>query len=506
VLSSFLIAAIGVAALVAGISGAWSPCGFAMIETFTPQMCGGMRQRTIGVALFATGAIGASALLGAVLGWVGHGLPTTWTMTLLGVLALVGAARDFGLLRIPLPQRRGQVPESWRRHLPVMIWAPAYGVMLGLGVLTFQVVSTFWVVAGASIALGTPSTAAACFALFGLGRVLMVIVPPSFASSYSVAAVGIGPAMPAVRRVNGLLLVGVGLLALASSPAVGAAASGPIGTYLPSISGPTLGVVTGAGDGTQSVSIGNHTIIGATSPSVAGQLAAVVCTAGNAPCTAKGGVAVVNWSQWQLITPPCPPGTGTTPCPAPYYPNPDHPVIPGAIRPSLSPSGTQLAYIVANANGQTLYLQTLASGSTRAIAHVSAHDDISGPSLSNSYLAWAINRGLPGSSVVVMKLATRTRHTITTAVANTDIISPSIFGSSIGWIVQDGTTSYRSRLMIAAITGAHRHLIATLISHTNILWGLSLGSHIAYSTIWNAFHTGPAGAPQPAGQVVHYRY
>ena len=106
-LTSLLTIGIGLAALLAGISGAWSPCGFAMIETFTPHMCGGRRRRNLGVALFAGGAILASAALGAILGLAGDGLPTRWTLVLLGALALLGAARDLGIHRNTLRHRIG---------------------------------------------------------------------------------------------------------------------------------------------------------------------------------------------------------------------------------------------------------------------------------------------------------------------------------------------------------------------------------------------------------------
>jgi hypothetical protein len=531
-LNHVLIIGIGMAALLAGISGAWSPCGFAMIETFTPHMCGSQRRRTMGVALFAIGAIAASAALGAALGFVGHGLPATWTFTLLGILALVGAARDLGIVRIPLPQRRGQVPESWRRHLPLAVWAPAYGIMLGLGVLTFQVVSTFWVVAGASIALGSPATAASCFALFGVGRVLMVIVPPARATSFSVAAVGIGPVMPVIRRLNGLLLCGVGVLALACSPALGASSStgGPIGGYQPVvISGTSYGYVHGDGNGGHNVIIKNHTVYGATSPSIAGNLAAIVCAANTSPCAGTSGVAVVDWTTWNLIVPPCPPpppppptttpttttttttpttSTPNPPCPSPTYPPAKYPVIAHAVRPSLSPNGRLLAYVISNSGGETLYL-TKFSGTTRttrSIYHVPYLDDISGPTLSNSTLAWAVNHGLPGSSIMVMNVPTGRRRTITTSIGNTDLTSPSIYNGRIGWIIQDGTTSYRSTIMVSSLNGAGQRAIYTLRSPTQILWGLSLGSHVALTTKWKVFATTNGGAQQPIGTIVSRKF
>jgi hypothetical protein len=52
----------------------------------------------------------------------------------------------------------------------------------------------------------------------------MVIMPPRFAASYSAAAVSIGPALASVRRVNGAVLAGIGVFALAASPVFGSPA------------------------------------------------------------------------------------------------------------------------------------------------------------------------------------------------------------------------------------------------------------------------------------------
>ena len=50
---------LAVAALVAGITGAWSPCGFSMVETLAPHGYAGRRRVT--VAACATFALGALA-------------------------------------------------------------------------------------------------------------------------------------------------------------------------------------------------------------------------------------------------------------------------------------------------------------------------------------------------------------------------------------------------------------------------------------------------------------
>jgi hypothetical protein len=471
-LTVLLTVGVAVAALVAGMSGAWSPCGFAMIETFTPQMCGGRRRRNLGVALFATGAILAAAVLGAVLGLAGSGLPRHWTWALVGVLALIGAARDLGMLRIALPQRRGQVPEPWRRDWPLMAWAPAYGVLLGLGVVTFQVVSTFWVVSGAAIAIGHPATSAACFALFGLGRVLMVIIPPPFAPSYSQAAVSIAPALTAVRRVNGVLLAGIGVLAIAASPVLGtpaaadvAACHGPTstGSYWPSLSGTARAWTIGSPDGAPSVTVTqpgrtDARVACAWAPSVDGNALAYVTT---------GGVAVIDrTTQTQTAF-----------------------VSGNVARPALNAG--RLAYVVvAPGRGQALYVRNLETGAVLRVTHVPEGTDISGPSLSGATVAWAADNGR-GSTVFTRNINRRGRgatRVVATAVPNTDLISPSVYGRHICWIIEHGGVRYSSKLLFAPLSGARPVTVWSVSGSTSggqILWGTSLSAHAIATTVWH---------------------
>src|SRR5687767_11972790 len=129
-----------------------------MVETITPAVCGGRQRHRTAVALFAVGAIAAAAALG-------------------GVLALLGALREAGWIRVPLPQVARQVPERWRRGWPLPAWSLAYGAGLGVGLMTHQVVATFWIAAAGALALGDPLVSALVLVPFGVGRALMVALP-----------------------------------------------------------------------------------------------------------------------------------------------------------------------------------------------------------------------------------------------------------------------------------------------------------------------------------------
>ena len=97
----------------------------------------------------------------------------------MAVAAAVAEARG---LRIA-PQIRRQVPEAWRRVLPVPLAAAGYGVLLGLGFTTFVLSFAVWALAGASIALGDPALGLAIGLAFGAGRALPVIALAPFAGS-----------------------------------------------------------------------------------------------------------------------------------------------------------------------------------------------------------------------------------------------------------------------------------------------------------------------------------
>src|SRR3954453_3232165 len=148
-----------------------------MVETFTPAVCGSRLRQRLAIALFALAALAASTLLGATLGFVGSLVGTRPALIAAAALAFLATLREAGILRLPFPQRRRQVPERWQDELPLPLWSAGYGAGLGLGFLTFQPVPTFWVACAVALALGNPVLAAGCFALYGAGRAFMAVWP-----------------------------------------------------------------------------------------------------------------------------------------------------------------------------------------------------------------------------------------------------------------------------------------------------------------------------------------
>ncbi len=172
-----MLIALAAAALVAGLAGAWSPCGFSMVETLAPHgYAQRMRVTAVACTTFAVGALagavatfGGLALLGATFG-AGQGAAVAIAVALL----LAAAAGDVAGRRI-VPQVRRQVPESWRRVLPVPLAAALYGVLLGLGFTTFVLSFAVYALAAACVALGDSEAGLVVGIAFATGRILPVV-------------------------------------------------------------------------------------------------------------------------------------------------------------------------------------------------------------------------------------------------------------------------------------------------------------------------------------------
>jgi hypothetical protein len=219
-----LTACVLAAALAAGVTGAWSPCGFSMVETLAPHgYARRLRTSLAACGTFAVGALvggavtfGGLALIGAALG---AGGPVA--LGLAAVVAVAAAAAEARGLRIA-PQIRRQVPEAWRRVLPVPLAAAGYGVLLGLGFTTFVLSFAVWALAGTSIALGDPALGLAMGVSFGAGRAPPVIGLAPFAGSDRGGAITAAmcerPAiLLSLRRVDALALAACAV-ALGTAP------------------------------------------------------------------------------------------------------------------------------------------------------------------------------------------------------------------------------------------------------------------------------------------------
>jgi hypothetical protein len=145
-----------------------------MVETLAPQgYAGRMRVTAAACATFAVGALAGGAITFGGLALLGQALGASAPLVAAAVAlaAAIGEARGARIV----PQVRRQVPESWRRRMPVPLAAGLYGVLLGLGFTTFILTFAVWALAGVSVALGDPALGLAVGLAFGAGRLLPVV-------------------------------------------------------------------------------------------------------------------------------------------------------------------------------------------------------------------------------------------------------------------------------------------------------------------------------------------
>ena len=195
---------LGAAALLIGLTGTWSPCGFSMIETIGPTGHTGGRPTTLAAcaAFFYGALLGGAVTFGtlAALGAVIHGAgdrPALLIAAAIAVCAALAEARGAAIV----PQIRRQLPEHWRRVMPMPVAAALYGVLLGLGFTTFVLSFGVWALAGMSLAVGELDAGLAIGVAFGLGRALPILgLAPVAGSPFGAAVTELMAGRPSIYR------------------------------------------------------------------------------------------------------------------------------------------------------------------------------------------------------------------------------------------------------------------------------------------------------------------
>jgi cytochrome c biogenesis protein CcdA len=217
------------AAFLAGVTGSWSPCGLSMIETLGPGGHDLARGSTrAGCIAFLPGALlggvatfGALSIAGALLHAGGGAL-------LAGValgIALLAVLADAAGLAVR-PQVRRQVPEAWRRRLPLPAAAFGYGVLLGLGWTTYVLSFAVWALFAIALAAGDPALGVLAGLAFGLGRALPIVaLAPAAERPAGLAVAAIMAERPGLLRgLRALDAAAVAACAAALAPATALAA------------------------------------------------------------------------------------------------------------------------------------------------------------------------------------------------------------------------------------------------------------------------------------------
>jgi hypothetical protein len=226
-------------ALVAGVTGAWSPCGFSMVETLAPAgYAGRLRTTLVACVTFAAGALVGGVITFGGLAYLGDALGAT-APAVAAVIALAAAALEARGARI-MPQVRRQVPESWRRVMPVTLAAGLYGVLLGLGFTTFILTFAVWALAGVSVALGDPALGLLIGLAFGVGRTLPVVILAPFGGGAAHAAMAEQPRILRSLRMADAAALALAAAALFAAPAQAQLIGAAAGFADPTVDGATV--------------------------------------------------------------------------------------------------------------------------------------------------------------------------------------------------------------------------------------------------------------------------
>jgi hypothetical protein len=415
-----------------------------MVETFTPAVCGSRRRQRAAVALFTVGAVAAAAVLGALLGLVGGAVGAREAVLAAGVLALLAAAREAGLVRLPLPQARRQVPERWRFELPLPLWATGYGAGLGAGVFTFQPVSTFWVACAGALALARPLPAAVCFSLYGAGRAATILWARRRGGEASEAVERLAGRRRTLLRANAVALATCAAL-LFLAPAAGAKLKVVAWRSLD----PTeaSGYVAYARQNGSVVVRPTNPIVyaGASTPSLDGDFLAY---------KDRAGIRVVRWRTGQQVA-----------------------RIRGPVsKPALD--WPLLAFRREGRGKRYLMLRNFRTGKSRRIATV--WGNLGRPSLRAGRLAWHVTRRR-SSSVYLQTLSTGRRRTISSSRIQ-NLSNPSLNPWRIVWVAE---SSGMVRLRLRSISGGRTRTIAQRRSREQSYWTTALGRGVAYWTRWS---------------------
>jgi hypothetical protein len=131
------------------------------------------------VTWFGVGAVGAGALVGWLMGWLGATLSGAAgpreAAAALALLAVAGIAADLRLGGLRLPTVRRQVDDRWLNRYRGWVYGVGFGFQLGLGVVTVVTTSAVYLAFAAAVLSGSPAAGAMIGAVFGAVRWLSVL-------------------------------------------------------------------------------------------------------------------------------------------------------------------------------------------------------------------------------------------------------------------------------------------------------------------------------------------
>ena len=450
-----VVIALVVAGLLIGATGTWSPCGFSMIETIGPTgHTGGLPTTLAACATFFPGAVvgavftfGGVSLVGAAIpgeaGWLSY--------TVAGVVAFVAAIAEARGRRIA-PQIRRQLPEHWRRIMPMPVAAALYGILLGLGFTTFVLTFGVWALAGISLALGEPVAGLAIGLGFGVGRAIPIVTLAPFADRpFGRRAITLMAERPelyrAIRFGDALALVAAGA-ALTFAGTAQADVKNVQSASDPSVAGPTLAFAKGQSDAAfVTEGQGPEELIG-TDPSIADKFAAVI-EGQNVRILGRPGFAEVDSFD-----------------------------APGVD--AVAVSNNWIAYRTRMDGRDRLLARKLndagVAGEPKPIAAAGHPDQVSLPSIDGNTLVYAILT--PKSSRIIKATLKRMKRDVVIRSDFSQLSNPSVRGSSLLY-VRGTKAGWELRLKKLGNGDFGR----TLTSRDKRIWSTALSAKRAYFTV-----------------------
>ena len=182
-----------VLAFAGGLLSTWSPCGYSSLSLLRPWDKHDSKQVLAWVPTFLAHGVGyamSGAVLAGVLGLVGTMLFTTgfsgWPLLMIGLLALGYGMHCLGLIPMPYPQRKAQVPHKARNDMPMWRVGLLYGLILGSNFMTYVRTPIVYVVVGLAVISGSWISAALLIAALNAGRWLPLIINASTVSDATV--------------------------------------------------------------------------------------------------------------------------------------------------------------------------------------------------------------------------------------------------------------------------------------------------------------------------------
>jgi hypothetical protein len=439
-----------------------------VIETIGPiGHIGGRRTTIFACVTFLPGAVaggvltfGSLALLGDLL----HGSGGRAAYLVAAAMTIAAAVLEARGTRI-VPQIRRQLPEHWRRVMPMPLAAALYGLLLGIGFTTFVLSFGVWALAGVSLAIGDPQLGLVLGAGFGLGRALPVVaLAPVAGGPAGIRATELMCERPGVylglRRGDALAL-GLAALALVFMPA----SAGARGTLLagratdPSASGDAIAFQHVGGGGVL-VRGGAQIPLAGSSPAVGGHYLATI---------SGGTISLQNVASLALAA-----------------------RIPAPGADAVAVSDGWLVYRAELSSGEGLFARSIfnpsAPGPVISLTSVGASAQLSRPGLDGEVVVYGI-AGTRGSRISQRILGTG-KHRVLVHSPRLLLFDPAVDGKSF---IYTRTDSHRSRLMVRRRHRPGPGRVVYSVKASNLLWTSALTDSRAYVTVIDP-SSGGAGA------------